>query len=266
MDNSFTRNIFECWRERGIEYKHCLKIAYEIYDISTRDSVAKTAQRAVTLEGELVMNAWRMFLGLLPLLGAVLWLTEAQAAPPGTGFTPLKKGQILRGRFEQFRTLKGFGAPLKSSGSFTLAVERGLIWRTEKPFAMMTVMTRNGLIQRSEGGGDTRLPADRIPFMTQLYKMLGGALSGDWEAMATTFAMTRRDTKNGWQVTFTPLQQDSSSVPLQSIVVTGRQNVDDVVLAKPNGDQDRIVFAQPRITSEDLTDEEGALLDAVEAQ
>ena len=212
------------------------------------------------------MNAWRMFLILLPLLGAVLWLADAQATPADKGFAPLKKGQVLRGRFEQFRTLKGFGAPLKSAGSFTLAVERGLIWRTETPFAMMTIMTGNGLMQRSEGGGITRLPAARVPFMTQLYNMLGGALGGDWGAMATTFAMTRQDSKNGWQLTLTPLQQDSSGMPLQSIVVSGRQNVDDVVMAKPNGDQDRIVFAQQRITSEDLTGEEVALLDAVEAQ
>jgi len=212
------------------------------------------------------MNARRMFLGLLPFLGAVLWLANAQAAPPDKGFAPLKEGQILRGRFEQFRTLKGFGAPLKSTGSFTLAVERGLIWRTESPFAVMTIMTGNGLVQRSEGGGTTRLPAARVPFMTQLYNMLGGALGGDWGAMATTFAMTREDSKNGWQLTLTPLQQDSSGMPLQSIVVSGRQNVDDVVMAKPNGDEDRIVFAQQRITSEDLTGEEVALLDAVEAQ
>jgi hypothetical protein len=212
------------------------------------------------------MKAWRMFLGLLPLLGAVLWLADAQAAPSDKGFATLKKGQILRGRFEQFRTLKGFGAPLKSSGSFTLAVERGLIWRTEAPFAMMAIMTRNGLIQRSEGGADTKLPADRVPFMTQLYNMMGGMLGGDWVAMDTTFSKTSKDTKTGWQVTFTPLQQDSAGFPLQSIVVTGRQHVDDVVMAKPNGDQDRIVFAQPRITSGDLTAEEGALLDAVEAQ
>lgn len=212
------------------------------------------------------MNAWRMFLGLSPLLVALLWLADAQAAPPDKGFAPLKKGQVLRGRFEQFRTLKGFGAPLKSTGSFTLAVERGLIWRTETPFAMMTVMTRNGLIQRSEGGGVTRLPAARVPFMTQLYNMLGGALGGDWGAIATTFAMTRKDSKNGWQLTFTPLQQESTGALLQSIVVTGRQNVDDVVMAKPNGDQDRIVFAQQRITPEDLTGEEVALLDAVDTQ
>jgi hypothetical protein len=212
------------------------------------------------------MHAWRMFLGLLPLLGVVLWLADAQAAPPSEGFAPLKKGQILRGRFEQFRTLKGFGAPLKSAGSFTLAVERGLIWRTETPFAMTTIMTRNGLIQRSEGGGITRLPAERVPFMTQLYNMLGGALGGDWEAMAATFAMTRKDSKHGWQLTLTPLQQDGSGVPLQSIAVSGRQNVDDVVMAKPNGDQDRIVFAQQRITLENLTGEEVALLDAVDAQ
>jgi hypothetical protein len=209
------------------------------------------------------MTAWRVFLGLLALLGAMTWFADAEA---GDGFAPLQKGQVLRGRFEQFRTLKGFGAPLKSAGSFTLAVDRGLIWRTETPFAMMTIMTPSGLVQRSEGGGETRLPAAQVPFMSQLYNMLGGALGGDWGAMSTTFAMARKDTKAGWHVTFTPLQPDSSGMPLQSIAVTGRQNVDDVVMAKPNGDQDRIVFSQQRITQEDLTSGEAALLNAVEAQ
>ncbi len=227
---------------------------------------AKSVQLAVALQGDLVMNAWRMFLGLLPLLCAVFLLAEVQAAPAANGFAPLKKGQVLRGHFEQFRTLKGFGAPLKSGGSFTLAVERGLIWRTETPFAMMTVMTGNGLVQRSEGGGETQVPADRVPFMTQLYNMLGGALGGDWSAMASTFAMNRKDVKNGWQLTLTPLQQDNLGLPLQSIAANGRQNVDEVVMTKPNGDQDRLVFTQQRITSDDLTGEEVALLDAVESQ
>jgi hypothetical protein len=78
--------------------------------------------------------------------------------------------------------------------------------------------------------------------------------------------MTRKDTKNGWQLTLTRLQQDSSGVSLQSVAVSGRQNVDDVVMAKPNGDKDRIMFAQQRIAPEHLTAEEVALLDAVEAQ
>ena len=245
-----------------------LKIAHEIFDIALGEFAARvqTGQLAAAPMGEVsVIYAWRMFLGLLPLLGAVLWLADAQAAPD-KGFTPLTKGQILRGRFEQFRTLKGFGAPLKSAGSFTLAVERGLIWRTESPFSMTTIMTGNGLIQKSEGGGSTEVPAARVPFMTQLYNMLGGALGGDWGAMSSTFAMARKDTKNGWQLTLTPLQQENASMPLQSIAVSGRQNVDEVVMVKPNGDQDRIVFAQQRVSPEDLTSDEVALLDAVESQ
>ena len=44
---------------RLLEYEHRLKIAYEIYDIATGDSVTKaqTVQLAVTLEGELVLQS-----------------------------------------------------------------------------------------------------------------------------------------------------------------------------------------------------------------
>ena len=44
---------------RLLEYEHRLKIAYEIFDIATGDSVSKaqTVQLAVTLEGELVFQS-----------------------------------------------------------------------------------------------------------------------------------------------------------------------------------------------------------------
>src|SRR5215472_13335374 len=119
---------------------------------------------------------------LILLLGLVF--TTSTMAPPAfaapvVDVTPLAKGQVLRGRFEQLRFLQGFQAPLKSSGTFVLAPGLGLIWKTEAPFALTTVMSPAGLVQEAGGRETMRMPSARIPFMSKLYAMLGGALTGD---------------------------------------------------------------------------------------
>ena len=70
----------------------------------------------------------------------------------------LAGGEVLRGRFTQQRFLQGFNAPLISSGSFIVAPGRGIVWRGEAPFAIVTVMGPGGLVQRVAGGATTHYP------------------------------------------------------------------------------------------------------------
>jgi len=106
-----------------------------------------------------------LLLCLLPL--------SLQAAGPEGG---LQAGQVLRGRFVQERHLQGFNAPLRSEGRFVLAAGKGLIWRAEKPFAVTTAISPAGLAQEVGGNETMRLPSSRLPFLSRLYDMLGGAL------------------------------------------------------------------------------------------
>src|SRR5215475_15469838 len=124
----------------------------------------------------------RLLILLLNLLFAVSTTASPAVTAPAIEVTPLAQGQILRGRFEQQRFLQGFQAPLKSSGTFVLSPGLGLIWKTESPFALTTIMSPAGLIQEVGGRETIRMPSSRIPFMSKLYAMLGGALTGDWDA------------------------------------------------------------------------------------
>ena len=51
---------------------------------------------------------------------------------------------MLQGRFTQERTLTGIPRPLRTEGRFLLVPGTGLIWRAEKPFATVTVITPGG--------------------------------------------------------------------------------------------------------------------------
>ena len=192
------------------------------------------------------------------LVGAV---APCRAAPP-VETTRLQEGQILRGRFEQERHLEGFQTPVKSSGTFLLAPGRGLVWRTEEPFAVTTVISPAGLMQEVRGRETMRMPTAKLPFMSKLYAILSGTITGDWSALASAFNVVRTPEANGWSLQLTPLNPDDPNLPIKSIRARGGRLLDQIELVKPHGDRDHLVFLDQKIETARPAAHEAALLEA----
>lgn len=202
----------------------------------------------------------RLLILLLALVVAAPAVAPPMLAAPAIEVTPLAQGQVLRGRFEQLRFLQGFQAPLKSSGTFFLAPGLGLIWKTEAPFALTTVMSPAGLVQEVGGRETMRMPSARIPFMSKLYAMLGGALTGDWEGLSSAFNMTRKVDGKGWRLKLEPINADDPGMPIRTIDLHGSRFLEDVDVIKLNGDRDRLVFLNQKLETASPTAEESKLL------
>jgi len=195
----------------------------------------------------------RSFLYGLILL-VLLWPLTVQAAGPEQGLAP---GAVLRGSFVQERHLKGFNAPLRSTGHFVLVPGRGLIWRVEQPFAITTVITSAGLVQQVDGGETMRLASAGLPFLSHLYDMLTGALGGDWHALEGDFTVERTGDAGHWQVRLVPRRADDTlAMPFAAITATGGRLVDRVELTKPDGDGDVLSFADQQVDSGPVTADE----------
>ena len=197
---------------------------------------------------------------LFLLLGLAVAAPALVLAAPAVEVTPLAEGQVLRGRFEQLRFLQGFQSPLKSSGTFFLAPGLGLIWKTEMPFALTTVMSPSGLVQEVSGRETMRMPSARIPFMSKLYAMLGGALTGDWEGLSSAFTVTRKVDGKGWRLKLEPIKADDPGMPIRAIDLHGSRFLEGVELMKVNGDRDRLVFLNQKLETAAPTSDESKLL------
>ena len=196
------------------------------------------------------------------MLGAALAAALVQGAAISQAQTlTLAGGEILRGRFTQQRFLQGFNAPLTSTGSFILAPGRGVLWRAETPFALITAMGPGGIVQRIVGGATTHYPASRLPAIVRLYEIFGAALSGDWQKLATIFDVRREGTDKAWTVTLTPRRAGNDGLPLRHVVVRGSRYVDSVEVMRANGDWDRIEFSQQAPSRAPLDAEASELLD-----
>lgn len=203
-----------------------------------------------------------MIRALLLALAAILLVAPGQAQPATN--QALHPGEMLRGRFEQERHLEGLATALKSEGHFLLAPGKGLIWQSEKPFAVVAVITPAGLMQRVGDGEPTRRPATQLPFLSRFYDMLSRALSGDWSALDHDFAIERRATATDWTIVLTPRSADDPvAAQLASITVAGGTFVDTVEIRRPNGDWERLAFLDQSRAPAALTPEETNLFESV---
>lgn len=184
----------------------------------------------------------------------------AQAADPAS---MLGTGEVLRGRFVQERQLKGFKAPLKSEGSFLLAPGSGLIWRVEKPFTVLTILTAQGLAQETNAGRTLSLPAAKLPFIARLSDMMSGALSGNWGALENDFTVTRSGAPEEWNVALAPKRSDDPMFPYRGIEIEGGAFVRQVTLTKNDGDTERLSFTDQTRSTTGLTPDESAVLAGV---
>jgi hypothetical protein len=180
------------------------------------------------------------------------------------GLKGFQAGDVLRGRFVQERFLQGFANSLKSEGTFILVPGQGLIWRAEKPFAVVTLMTRNGLAQQSDGVTTLNLPASRAPFMAGLYDMLSGALAGDWHALERDFTVAKTETVDGWRLQLTPAKKaPSDAMPVTQIDIAGQEYVERVEILKVGGDRDVLTFLNQQLSTDPLDADDVKLLDAI---
>jgi len=69
----------------------------------------------------------------------------------------LKASPVLKGQFEQTKTLKGFKNPLVSRGQFLVARGQGVWWHTQQPFESTLVVTKTRLFTRNPDGSTNNL-------------------------------------------------------------------------------------------------------------
>jgi hypothetical protein len=175
----------------------------------------------------------------------------------------LTAGQTLHGRFVQERHLQGLASTLKSSGTFVLAPGKGLIWRTEEPIKIITVITPAGIRQIVNGSEVQHVDSAKVPFVAHFYDMLNGALMGDWTAMRHDFAVKTTGDRAAWRTVLTPLRPDDPIAGmLASIVITGGKMVDGVDINRTNGDSEHMAFLDQTVSSAALSGDDARLLDS----
>jgi hypothetical protein len=191
----------------------------------------------------------RSWLVILSLFIAFPGLAEEMTAE-------VPSDQALTGRFVQERHLSGFDVPIKSEGRFVIVPQRGLLWRTEKPFETALTITPQGILQTVAGQETLRLPASRFPAMGTLREILESSLSGNLTVLEERFGTKPVYQGGEWSLDIEP-DQVAGELPLRKIRLEGSVFVDRVELQRNGGDFDVISFSgQKKKALSELKDDE----------
>lgn len=144
---------------------------------------------------------------------------------------------VVRGAFEQRKTVKGFRNPLVSSGEFVVAQQRGVLWRTLEPFASTLVVTRDRVLARgADGSVARRLSASEEPAVRAISETLFGVMAADLAALEQRFLISGESGREGWRLALVP-REAALGRWVQRIELDGDRFLRLVRLHEAGGDQ-----------------------------
>lgn len=162
--------------------------------------------------------------------------TQAQSKP--TSLIP--EVNILRGEFEQIRTLKGFKNPLKSEGRFLLSKADGVVWQSIKPFASLIRISNSGTIvklsdQQNQSKSNTKKPN------AALSQIMLAMLSGNQVEMEKYFKIQRTERNGAWIIQLQP--KGGMARVFAHIEIKGERYIKQVLMQEKSGDQTELHFS-----------------------
>ncbi|AQP35820.1 LolA family protein [Vibrio anguillarum] len=197
----------------------------------------------------------RRFLWLtLALFSPLLW---AQVTDLASLQAQLAKHQIVRGEFTQLRHIEMFAQPLSSAGKFLLDKQNGLLWQQNSPFPVNLVLTQDKLRQTFANQPPQVITEKENPMAFYFSHLFLSVFHGDTQQLNEQFTMTLHSEDGQWQLNLTPRNAPLSSV-FTSITLTGRDDIDGLILQEVRGDKTEIQFTNQNHQPERLTHAEQA--------
>ncbi|CAH8205029.1 Putative transmembrane protein [Vibrio aestuarianus] len=192
----------------------------------------------------------RRFLWLtLALFSPQLW---AQVTDLASLQAQLAKHQIVRGEFTQLRHIEMFEQPLSSVGKFLLDKQNGLLWQQNSPFPVNLVLTQDKLRQTFANQPPQVITEKENPMAFYFSHLFLSVFHGDTQQLNKQFTMTLHTGDGQWQLNLTPRNEPLNSV-FTSITLTGRDDIDGLILQEVRGDKTEIQFTNQNHQPERLT-------------
>lgn len=177
---------------------------------------------------------------------------KAAAAPPAAPASAALKGvsrqlvtaAVVRGEFEQKKTLKGFNNALLSRGTFVVARNKGVVWQTNEPFASVLVLTRDRLLSlQSNGSVATRIDAQQQPGLRAVNQLLFALMSADVNALNRQFRIEAQPAPAGsWSLRLVPIDPMLAQW-VGTVTLQGDRFVRLARFVEPQGDVSEIRFS-----------------------
>jgi outer membrane lipoprotein-sorting protein len=94
---------------------------------------------------------------------------------------------VVRGKFEQIKTIAKLKRAIRSSGSFIIASDKGMLWKTEKPFPSVMALGRDSIVQTVDGN-KTVLSAQGNETFSRMADIISAVFQGRAQTLLKNFS------------------------------------------------------------------------------
>lgn len=202
---------------------------------------------------------------IFPTLPQTFALTLALACGAAHAGAPVAKIQAmlakpstLCGRFDQSKQLAGMKKPLASQGRFCVVANKGVMWRTVKPFPNTLRLTRDEIVAFQGERVSMRLDARQEPTVRMINSVLFSLLSGELGSLETLFEVDGAADAGSWKVVL-KARQPALAKAIGAIALEGGAFVKTIHIDEASGDHTTIVFSDLKTGAGAIPDDEAAL-------
>jgi hypothetical protein len=149
--------------------------------------------------------------------------------------TILSEHPVIKGNFEQEKTISSLNRSLVSQGNFIIAADLGMVWETLKPFPSTLATGRDFLIQSRPGGRKTKLDARGNETFLRLADVISSVFSGNSRGLLDNFEIYFSEAESGWVLGLIPLDASIRSFAAR-ISMAGDSAIRLIRVREQNGD------------------------------
>jgi hypothetical protein len=161
---------------------------------------------------------------------------------------------LIRGNFEQEKTISRLDRSLKSSGNFIIAAGLGMVWDTVKPFPSTLALGKDYLIQSRPGGQKTVLNAQGNEIFIRMAEVINAVFSGNSQGLLDNFEVYYSSNAAEWELGLSPKNTAIGSFA-QRIIMKGGAEIRSILIYEQNGDTVRYILSNQSYPSELNTNE-----------
>jgi hypothetical protein len=147
----------------------------------------------------------------------------------------LAEHPLIRGNFEQNKTLNKLNRSLKSSGKFIIAVGLGMVWDTAKPFPSTMTLGKDYIIQSRPGGKKTVLNAQGNETFLRMADVINAVFSGNSQGLTDNFEIFYFGNSAAWELGLSPKNTAVGSFA-EKIIMKGDAAIRSIIIYDQTGD------------------------------
>ncbi|MFT5702804.1 MAG: outer membrane lipoprotein-sorting protein [Rickettsiales bacterium] len=136
--------------------------------------------------------------------------------------------EILRGDFKQTKILQDLDRDFISYGKFIFTKKDGLYWHMKKPFELINVFTKNGLMS-IEDGQKNLISAEESPIFKEISEIFQTILVADVDRLKDHFEIFFTQNNQNWILGLEAKNEAVKNVA-NKITITGKDFVTKIIL------------------------------------